>query len=118
LTVCGEGFDGRVWARWMVCSACHRPEGLGALNWPMDSVLIGSYVQGGQMPRGHSLMDSERAELYRKLIQEYFAVDDANPGILKSWLLGGPSAQPPGVARARLSIFLRRPDDLLATARH
>ena len=111
----GEGFAGTTVARSMVCSACHRPEGLGALNWPMDSVLIGSYVQGGQMPRGHSLMDSERAELYRKLIQEYFAVDDANPGILKSWLLGGPPVQPYGVtssafpARATSSLALRVP---------
>jgi hypothetical protein len=26
--------------------------------------------------------------LYEKLIQEYFAADNAHPGILKSWLLG------------------------------
>ena len=40
------------------------------------------------MPLDLKLKTSERDELYRKLIQEYFALDDANPGILKSWLLG------------------------------
>jgi hypothetical protein len=72
----------------MTCSACHQPEGLGALNWPMDQVLISSYIKGGQMPFGSSLTPAQRAELYDKLIQEYFSTDDANPGILKSWLLG------------------------------
>jgi hypothetical protein len=54
----------------------------------MDSVLIQSFVKGGQMPLGHKLTIAERNLLYRKLIQEYFALDDANPGILKAWLLG------------------------------
>ncbi|MGH9826462.1 MAG: hypothetical protein ACREDR_24805 [Blastocatellia bacterium] len=72
----------------MTCSNCHQHEGLGALNWPMDPVLIGSYVKGGQMPMGRKLTDGERGELYEKLIQEYFATSDANPGVLKSWLLG------------------------------
>ena len=40
------------------------------------------------MPMGHQLKTSERNELYMKLIQEYFAIDDHNPGILKAWLLG------------------------------
>jgi hypothetical protein len=40
------------------------------------------------MPFGNKLKASERDELYEKLIQEYFATDDGNPGILKSWLLG------------------------------
>ena len=84
----GEGFSGTVVGRAMSCVACHQHEGLGALNWPMDSVLIGSFVKGGQMPLGHQLKTSERNELYKKLIQEYFAIDDDNPGILKSWLLG------------------------------
>jgi hypothetical protein len=53
----------------------------------MDEVLIQSFIKGGQMPLGHKLSVPQRNELYRKLIQEYFAVDDANPGILKSWLL-------------------------------
>jgi len=35
-----------------------------------------------------SLQPAEGAEVYDKLIQEYFAVAAANPGILKSWLLG------------------------------
>jgi hypothetical protein len=84
----GTGFGGTLVARAMSCVACHRTEQLGALNWPMDSVLISSYVKGGQMPYGFSLNASERTQLYDKLIREYFATDPANPGILKSWLLG------------------------------
>jgi len=70
------------------CGACHQPSGLGSLNWPMDRVLISSYVKGGQMPFGSQLQPAERKRLYQKLIQEYFAVDEAKPGILKTWLLG------------------------------
>ncbi len=70
------------------CASCHRPGGLGALNWPMDRVVISSFVKGGQMPLGSKLQDAERAELYKQLIQDYFATDDARPGILKAWLLG------------------------------
>ena len=40
------------------------------------------------MPFGSELRLLERAELYRKLIQDYFDTDEANPGVLKSWLLG------------------------------
>jgi hypothetical protein len=76
------GTDGKT------CAACHHSEGLGALNWPMDRVLISSYVKGGQMPRGYKLTLAERNRLYQKLIQDYFATDEANPGILKAWLLG------------------------------
>ena len=76
------GTDGKT------CAACHHSEGLGALNWPMDRVLISSYVKGGQMPGGYKLNLTERSPLYEKLIQDYFLIDDANPGILKSWLLG------------------------------
>ncbi|MEP6921334.1 MAG: hypothetical protein ABI967_09425 [bacterium] len=72
----------------MACAACHQPERLGALNWPMDKTLISSYVKGGQMPFGYKLQAAARSELYTKLIQEYFDIDDAHPGILKSWLLG------------------------------
>jgi hypothetical protein len=82
------GFGGSAVGRAMTCNACHQPERLGSLNWPMDSILIESYIKGGQMPLGLKLKTWERDELYRKLIQEYFALDDANPGILKSWLLG------------------------------
>lgn len=70
------------------CASCHRPSALGALNWPMDSVLISSFVNGGLMPRGAKLRESERAELYEHLIQDYFAIDDSRPGVLKAWLLG------------------------------
>ena len=76
------GTDGKT------CAACHHAEGLGALNWPMDRVLISSYVKGGQMPRGYKLTLAERSQLYQKLIQDYFAIDEGNPGILKGWLLG------------------------------
>jgi hypothetical protein len=70
------------------CGACHQPNGLGSLNWPMDRVLISSFVKGGQMPLGFELTPLERNRLYAKLIQDYFAVDEKNPGSLKSWLLG------------------------------
>jgi hypothetical protein len=75
-------------ARAMSCAACHQPEGLGSLSWPMDRVTISSYVKGGLMPLGAKLKASERDELYEKLIQDYFATDATRPGILKSWLLG------------------------------
>ena len=70
------------------CGACHQPTRLGALNWPMDQTLIESYVKGAQMPLGYELPKLQRVELYQKLIEDYFAIDDANPGILKAWLLG------------------------------
>jgi len=72
----------------MTCSGCHQPAGLGSLNWPMDRILISSYVKSGQMPFGSRLTPGERNDLYEKLIQEYFSIDEQNPGILKSWLLG------------------------------
>jgi hypothetical protein len=84
----GTGFDGTAVAHSMNCAACHNPERLGSLNWPMDRTIVSSFVKGGQMPLGLSLKAPERIELYRKLIQEYFAINDASPGILKSWLLG------------------------------
>jgi hypothetical protein len=84
----GDGFDQTDVGRAMSCNTCHRPERLGSLNWPMDQAMISSYIKGGQMPFGYKLQDSKREELYERLIQEYFATDDANPGILKSWLLG------------------------------
>lgn len=84
----GAGFDGTVAARGMACAACHQPERYGSLSWPMDGTLIESYVTGGQMPFGYKLQRSERAEVYDKLIQEYFDIDKDHPGILKSWLLG------------------------------
>ena len=84
----GESPGGTVVARAMSCAACHQQQRLGALNWPMDRGVISSYVRGGQMPYGFKLTVSERGELYRKLIREYFSTDAASPGILKSWLLG------------------------------
>jgi hypothetical protein len=60
----------------------------------MDSTLISSFVEGGQMPFGATLSKAERTRLYRQLITEYFAVDERRPGILKSWLLGKRRPQP------------------------
>jgi hypothetical protein len=84
----GKDFVQSPTGRAMACAACHQSEDLGALNWPMDRTLISSYVKGGMMPFRAKLDDSQRGELYEKLIEEYFATDDARPGILKSWLLG------------------------------
>jgi hypothetical protein len=84
----GESPGAAVAARAMSCAACHQQQSLGALNWPMDRVLISSYVNGGQMPSGFKLKASERGDLYKKLIREYFATDRTSPGILKSWLTG------------------------------
>jgi mono/diheme cytochrome c family protein len=84
----GEGFDGTAVAHAMRCAACHSSEGLGAFNWPMDQTVIRSFIKGGQMPLGYTLRVSERDELYKRLIEEYFAIDNVHPGILKSWLLG------------------------------
>ena len=83
----GSRFDETGLAERASCAACHHPDRLGSLSWPMDRVLISSFVKGGQMPLGSRLQNAARAELYRRLIQEYFAIDDANPGILKAWLL-------------------------------
>jgi len=84
----GEGFTGTVVGQAMACAACHNHEGLGSLSWPIDNVVINSYIKGGLMPFGNKLDSSQRDEVYEKLIEEYFAIDETNPGILKSWLLG------------------------------
>ena len=83
----GSRFDTAGLAEGASCASCHHPNGLGSLSWPMDRVVISSFVKGGQMPLGSRLNNAARAVLYRKLIQEYFSVDDAKPGILKAWLL-------------------------------
>jgi mono/diheme cytochrome c family protein len=80
--------EGGAVARSMNCAACHRPEGLGFLSWPMDKTIVSSFVKGGRMPLGATLTPRERAELYRNLVREYFSTDDARPGTLKSFLLG------------------------------
>ena len=85
----GDAFGKSAMGQAMTCSTCHQPQGLGALNWPMDEVVISSYVKGGQMPLGNELKVDERSVLYQRLIQEYFATDRDNPGILKTWLLRG-----------------------------
>ncbi len=90
----GPRFEESPAAAAMVCSSCHNPQQLGSLNWPMDEVLISSYVEGGQMPLGHKLKAPDRRDLYAKLVREYFAIDQDNPGILKSWLLGQGDMRP------------------------
>ncbi|HEX3279810.1 MAG TPA: hypothetical protein VHR36_01150 [Pyrinomonadaceae bacterium] len=75
-------------SRAMTCQSCHNPQRLGSLNWPFDPLIVSSYVEGGQMPYGMTLKQVERRRLYENLIEEYFATNDARPGILKSWLLG------------------------------
>ena len=84
----GEDFGKTAVGDAMKCSVCHQRQGLGALNWPMNSVIVSSYIRGGQMPFGWKLQESDREELNGKLVEEYFSIDDANPGILKSWLMG------------------------------
>ena len=84
----GAAFAGTPAASAMVCSSCHSSQRLGAFNWPMDKILLRSYVTGGQMPFGRQLKISDRRDLYAKLVEEYFALGKDNPGILKSWLLG------------------------------
>lgn len=84
----GKRFEGTAVAHAMSCSSCHTPDGLGNLNWPMDQVIIDSFISGGQMPRGYTLDAAKRRDLYAKLIEEYFSIDGKRPGILKSWLLG------------------------------
>jgi len=54
----------------------------------MDKTLISSFVKGGQMPLNSELRTAERARLYKRLVQDYFSVDNTRPGILKAWLLG------------------------------
>lgn len=84
----GEGFNHTVAADAMSCARCHHDQDLGALNWPMSPTVVKSFVKGGHMPPDYNLSERDRDELYKKLVEEYFATDAANPGILKSWLLG------------------------------
>jgi hypothetical protein len=84
----GKDFAATNVSRAMTCQSCHNPGRLGSLNWPMDVMILGSYIEGGQMPFGMTLKDVERRQLYDRLIEEYFSTDKANPGILKAWLLG------------------------------
>jgi hypothetical protein len=84
----GQAFANTNVSRAMTCQSCHNPERLGSLNWPMDPLILSSFVEGGQMPFGMTLKNAERRRLYENLIEEYFATDNARPGILKSWLLG------------------------------
>jgi hypothetical protein len=69
------------------CNECHHANDMGPLNWPMDSTIISSFIEGGKMPLGETLVRAARRQLYQRLVNEYFAVDNARPGILKGWLL-------------------------------
>ena len=70
------------------CPVCHNANGLGAFNWPMDSTIIKSFVTGGKMPLNANLSSLARTQLYKQLVNEYFAIDETRPGILQAWLLG------------------------------
>jgi mono/diheme cytochrome c family protein len=70
------------------CIVCHNPNGLGPFNWPMDSTLIRSFVTGGKMPLNATLTIAERRLLYDQLVNDYFAINTTQPGILQAWLLG------------------------------
>ncbi|HYX27602.1 MAG TPA: hypothetical protein VE863_03470 [Pyrinomonadaceae bacterium] len=74
-------------ARLRTCSACHEPQQLNPLNWPMDQTIISSFGKGGRMPEGAVLSGYERQQLYNQLVRDYFATDDSRPGVLKSWLM-------------------------------
>lgn len=84
----GQGFADTAVGRAMSCSQCHQSSNLGSLNWPFNEAILSSYIKGGHMPPGVTLTQSQRDELYDKLLEEYFSVDEANPGILKAWLTG------------------------------
>src|SRR6185295_2480714 len=84
----GKGFSETDLGQAMSCATCHQSGRLGALNWPVDPVVIKSYLKQGQMPFGRKLDASRRDELHQRLIEEYFATNEANPGTLKAWLLG------------------------------
>ena len=84
----GKDFAATNVARAMTCQSCHNRQRLGSLNWPMDPLILSSFVEGGEMPFGITLKRSERVELYERLLDEYFALDNLNPGILQAWLLG------------------------------
>jgi hypothetical protein len=92
----GDAFQQTVVSDAMNCARCHHDQKFGALNWPMNRTIVSSFVKGGQMPPGHDLGEHDREELYKKLVDEYFAMDNANPGILKSWLLGTGDAESRG----------------------
>jgi hypothetical protein len=89
----GEAFHKTVVADAMNCARCHQDQKFGALNWPMSRTIVRSFVKGGEMPPSHDLSEGDRDELYKKLVDEYFATDSANPGILKTWLLGRGDAE-------------------------
>jgi hypothetical protein len=54
----------------------------------MDSTLIKSFVTGGKMPLNATLTIPERRLLYKQLVNDYFALNATQPGILQAWLLG------------------------------
>ena len=69
----------------MSCSKCHNPALGGALNYPVNEVLLRSYVLGGKMPPRNDLSKSERQGLLRCLEQEYFGTGGESPSVLLNW---------------------------------
>jgi hypothetical protein len=110
----GKTFAQTAVAKAMVCARCHSDQDLGALNWPLSVKVVKSFIKGGRMPLGHNLSERDRSALYRYLIDEYFAADPANPGILKSWLLerdaqSGPTVSSIGPEATRSEDHFRDP---------
>src|SRR5207244_5986471 len=48
-------------------AACHQPDRLGALNWPMGKTLISPPFRAGHLPLVGTLQTFDAALLYRKL---------------------------------------------------
>src|SRR5205807_131201 len=80
----------RIKGRWELgygddnCARCHK-SGVLPIFPEADSV---SPSEQPALLAVNQRKAAERDQLYEKLIEEYFATDDVNPGILKSWLLG------------------------------
>ena len=50
--------------------------------------VLFSFVTGGKMPLNAKLTIAERSVLYNQLVNDYFAINATQPGILRAWLLG------------------------------
>jgi hypothetical protein len=69
----------------MNCAKCHDGLQLGSLNYPLNRVLLHSFVEGGKMPPQNSLTTDERRGLVHCLEAEYFG---SGPASFTGWLRG------------------------------
>jgi hypothetical protein len=69
----------------MTCAKCHNTDDLGELNYPVNRILLKSFVLGGKMPPKNDLTAPERQGLVNCLEAEYFGVDNASPNVLLNW---------------------------------